>query len=156
MSIVDKPKVSNSVAESQVSKIIRMALLLVFNVGAIWFIYQASTKGFYQIAIVLGIIVVFFDIIFTLEKGYPFRYMAFGLAFMLIFVIYPIFFTTYIAFTNYGDGHLLTKEQALRQIEQETYLPAEGKSYTWTAYKSAEGNYALWLVDKTTGETLLA
>ena len=48
MSIVNKPKVSNSVAESQVSKIIRMALLLVFNVGAIWFIYQASTKGFYH------------------------------------------------------------------------------------------------------------
>lgn len=156
MSLVDKPKDTNSVAESQISKIIRLVLLLAFNVGAIWFIYQAYSKGFYQIAVVLGIIVVFFNIIFTLEKGYPFRYMAFGLAFMLIFVIYPIFFTTYIAFTNYGDGHLLTKEQALNQIETQTYLPAEGKSYTWTAYKSAEGNYALWLVDKTTGETLLA
>jgi ABC-type sugar transport system permease subunit len=156
MALVDKPKDSNSVAESQISKIIRMALLVAFNLGAIWFIYQAYSKGFYQIAIVLGIIVVLFNVVFTLQKGYPFRYMAFGLAFMLMFVIYPIFFTTYIAFTNYGDGHLLTKEQALDQIERATYLPLEGKSYTWTAYKSETGNYALWLVDKTSGETLLA
>jgi ABC-type sugar transport system permease subunit len=66
---------------------------------------------------------------------------------MLLFAIYPIFFTGYVAFTNYGDGHLLTKEQALTQILSETYLPEEGKAYTWTAYKSDAGTYALWLQD---------
>lgn len=156
MALVDKPKETISTAESQLSKIIRIALLVAFNIGAIWFIYQAYSQGFYQIAILLGIIVVLFNVIFTLQKGYPFRWMAFGLAFMLIFVIYPIFFTIYIAYTNYGDGHLLTKEQALLQIEKATYLSATGKSYAWTAYKSTDGKYALWLTDKTTGETLLA
>lgn len=156
MALVDKPKEAHSTAESQISKMIRFALLFVFNLGGLWFIYQAYTQGFFQIAVLLGIIIIFFDVIFTVKKGYPFRWMAFGLAFMLIFVIYPIIFTIYIAFTNYGDGHLLTKEQALIQIEKATYLPTEGRSYRWTAYRSETGNYAMWLVDKTTGETFLA
>jgi ABC-type sugar transport system permease subunit len=56
-------------------------------------------------------------------------------------------FTIYVAFTNYGDGHLITKEQAIPLIEKTTYLAEGGKSYTWTAYKNGAGDYALWLVD---------
>lgn len=156
MTLSDKPNNTHSIAESQLSKIIRIAFMIAFNAGAIWFIYQAYSKGFYQIAILLGIIVILFNVIFLLKKGYPFRWMAIGLAFMLVFVIYPIFFTLYIAFTNYGDGHLLTKEQALAQIENATYLPATGKSYDWAAFKSDDGKYALWLTDRSTGETFLA
>ena len=59
------------------------------------------------------------------------------------------------AFTNYGDGHLLTKEQAIPLIEKATYLPENGKSYSWTAFKSPAGDYALWLVNPE-GETFLA
>lgn len=149
-----KPKTTDS--ESPISKLLRFLFLAVFDIGSVWFIYQAIIKGFTQIAVILGIIAIFFNVVFLLKKGYPFRWMAFGLAFMLMFVIYPIFFTVYIAFTNYGDGHLLTKEMALQQIEKATYLPATGKAYTWTAYKSNDNQYAMWLVDKTDGSTWLA
>jgi ABC-type sugar transport system permease subunit len=72
-----------------------------------------------------------------------------------LFVIYPIVFTVYVAFTNYGDGHLLTKEQAIPLIEKATYLPESGRSYSWTAFKSPDGSYALWLINPQ-GETFLA
>ena len=72
MALADKPKDAHSIAESQLSKIIRVVFMIAFNAGALWFIYQAYSKGFYQIAILLGIIVVFFDVIFSLKKGYPF------------------------------------------------------------------------------------
>jgi ABC-type sugar transport system permease subunit len=81
--------------------------------------------------------------------------MAFGLAFLLLFMVYPLIFTIYVAFTNYGDGHLLTKEQAIPLIERQTFLPETGKSYRWTAFKSPEGEYALWLINPE-GETFLA
>jgi len=85
-------------------------LILVFDAIGIWFIVQAISLGYVELAIIVGIIVVAFNLIFTLDKGYPFRWMALGLAFLLMFNIYPIFFTVYIGFTNYGDGHLLTKK----------------------------------------------
>jgi len=134
----------------------RILFLIVFDLALGWFIFQAIAKGFNQIAIILSIIVVFFTIIFLVSKAHPYRWVALGLAFMLMFSIYPIIFTIFNAFTNYGDGHLLTQKQALVQIEKATYLPDAGKSYTWTAYKSPEGNYAMWLVDNADGASYLA
>lgn len=131
-------------------------LILAFDALGVWFIVQAISLGYVELAIIVGIIVVGFNIIFTLDKGYPFRWMALGLAFLVMFNIYPIFFTMYISFTNYGDGHLLTKKQALAQIQKVTYLPEDAKTYSWTAYRSPEGNYALWLVDNSDGQTYLA
>ncbi|MCK7580531.1 MAG: hypothetical protein MZV65_36070 [Chromatiales bacterium] len=70
----------------------------------------------------IGIIAVMFNLIFLLPQAYPFRWMAFGLGFLILFTIYPMVFTIYVAFTNYGDGHLLTKEQAIPLIEKQVYL----------------------------------
>ena len=66
---------------------------------------------------------------------------------MAMFTIYPIFFTVWVSFTNYGEGHLITKTQAVDQISKAKYLPETGLSYTWTAYKTPDGVYALWLKD---------
>jgi len=134
----------------------RILFLIIFDLALGWFIVQAISKGFYQIAVILGIIVIFFSIIFLIDKAHPYRWVALGLAFMLMFSIYPIIFTIFNAFTNYGDGHLLTQKQALLQIEKAMYLPETGKSYTWTAYKSPEGLYAMWLVDNADGTSYLA
>ncbi len=142
-------------SESPISVIIRIILLGLFDVGAAWFIINAFRNGFSQLAIVLIIITVMLNLIFLLQKAYPYRWMALGLSFLILFTIYPILFTIYVAFTNYGDGHLLTKEQALQVIEKETYLSETGKSFSWTAYRSDDGNYILWLVNPD-GETFLA
>ncbi|MCK7479346.1 MAG: hypothetical protein M0C28_19795 [Candidatus Moduliflexus flocculans] len=56
------------------------------------------------------------------------------MGFLILFTIYPMFFTIYVAFTNYGDGHLLTKEQAIPLIEKAGLSCLKtGKSYSWTA-----------------------
>jgi ABC-type sugar transport system permease subunit len=81
------------------------------------------------------------------REAYPLRWMVVGLVLMTLFTIYPILFTIWVAFTNYGEGHLITKEQAVDQILDLTYLPETGRSYTWTAFRSADGEYALWLLD---------
>lgn len=152
--LVIEKKTNRSREESPLSKIILIILVIVFDVGAGWFIQNALSKGFTQLIVIVGIITVMLNLIFLLPKAYPFRWMAIGLSFLILFVIYPMIFTIYVAFTNYGDGHLLTKEQAIPLIEKATYLPEEGKSYSWTAYKSESGEYALWLVNAD-GETFI-
>ena len=137
------------------TKIISVLLLFLFDVGAIWFIISAVSQGFDQLYLVVAATAVMLNLIFLIPKAYPLRWMALGLSFLILFVIYPIIFTVYVAFTNYGDGHLLTKEQAIPLIEQTLYLPEEGKSYSWTAFQNPDGEYALWLVNPE-GETFLA
>jgi len=148
-------KKQGAIEESMFSKLIRIILLIVFDAGALWLIRNALINGFDQMVIVISVIAVMFTLIYLLPKAYPFRWMAFGLGFLVLFTIYPIVFTIYIAFTNYGDGHLLTKEQALPLIEKQTFLPDTGKSYSWTAFKADSGEYALWLINSD-GETFLA
>ncbi len=140
--------------KNPLTQIILLILVGLFDVGAVWFIQNAWSHGFTQLIIIIGIITVMLNLIFLIPKAYPFRWMALGLSFLILFVIYPIIFTVYVAFTNYGDGHLLTKEQALPIIEKATYLPEEGKSYSWTAFKAESGDYALWLINDD-GETFL-
>jgi len=130
------------------SSLLRFALLFVVDIALIWFTIQLITNGFYVIAIVIAVIIVFITYVFLAPKAYPLRWMAVGLSALLLFAIFPILYTTYVAFTNYGDGHLLTKVQAIEQIESELYLPEEGKAYQWVAYRSAEdGEYLLWIID---------
>ncbi|HSO14108.1 MAG TPA: ABC transporter permease subunit [Anaerolineales bacterium] len=148
-------KKSGMAEESHLSKLTRIILLVLFDAGVIWFVQNALTKGFDQLVVVIGIIAVMFNLIYLLPQAYPFRWMAFGLGFLILFTVYPMVFTIYVAFTNYGDGHLLTKEQAIPLIEKQTFLPEAGKSYSWTAFKSDSGDYALWLINPD-GETFLA
>jgi len=154
---IPTPRTKSSLApeETPLSKLTRFILIALFDAGAIWFIQNAISRGFSQLAITLTVIALMLNLIFLIPRAYPFRWMALGLSFLILFVIYPIIFTIYVAFTNYGDGHLLTKEQAIPLIERATYLPETGRSYSWTAFKSPEGAYALWLVSPE-GETFLA
>ena len=151
----ERSKKPGKTEESFLSRLIRIIFLVLFDAGVIWFAQNALAKGFDQLVIVIGIIAVMFNLIFLLPQAYPFRWMAFGLGFLILFTVYPMFFTIYVAFTNYGDGHLLTKQQAIPLIERQVFLPEAGKSYSWTAFKSEAGDYALWLISPE-GETFFA
>lgn len=154
-SVKKSPGINQLGTENPLSMLMRYVFIGLFDAGAGWFMFSTWKLGYDQLTIVIAIITVLMNAIFLLKQAYPYRWMAVGLAFMILFTIYPILFTIYIAFTNYGDGHLLTKEQALPIIQETTYLPEAGRSFTWTAYKSDQGDYALWLVDPD-GNTFLA
>ncbi len=141
--------------EKSIGLLIRFLLIALFDIAIGWFIIRAFGLGFTQLGAVLAVIAVMLNVIFLHPKAFAYRWMALGLSFLILFVIYPLIFTVYVAFTNYGDGHLLTREQALEDILKVTYLPENAKSYSWTAFKSADGTYALWLVSPA-GETFLA
>jgi ABC-type sugar transport system permease subunit len=142
-------------AESPISALLRVIFIVIFDIAAGWFLYHAYSRDYLQLVVVVGLIAVMFNVIFLLPQAYPYRWMALGLGFLILFTIYPMIFTIYVAFTNYGDGHLLTKQQALEEIEKTTYLAEGGRSYRWTAYRSQSGDYALWLVDPD-GQSFLA
>ncbi|WP_300344308.1 ABC transporter permease subunit [Nesterenkonia sp.] len=52
-----------------------------------------------------------------LQRGaLPAKYLAPGLVFLLIFQIFVVLYSGYVAFTNYGTGHNSTKEHAVSAI----------------------------------------
>ncbi len=130
------------------SPFLRLAFLIALDAAAIWFLARVVSLGYYPLAAATFVVLVAVNIILLRRTAYPIRWMVVGLVLMAMFTIYPILFTIWVSFTNYGEGHLITKEQAINQILREKYLPEMGRAYSWTAFKSAEGEYRLWLQDE--------
>ena len=129
------------------SGLLRVALLIAVDGGVGWLVSKLLALGYVPFAAVLLVLTLVVNLILLLRKAYPLRWMVVGLVLMGLFVIYPIVFTVWVAFTNYGEGHLVTQQQAITQILKAKYLPETGMSYSWTAFKDPQGNYVLWLKD---------
>ncbi len=129
------------------SLLLRLGFLFVADAFALWFLINLVALGYYPLATAFGLLALLINVVLLRQGAYPLRWMVIGIFFMTLFAIYPILFTVWVAFTNYGDGHLLTKEQAIAQILNEKYLPETGKAFSWTAYRNEQGEYALWLID---------
>ena len=115
------------------SRLIQFILLVALDIGTVWFLIKLADLGYFPLAAAVLIIAIFVNVVLLRKKAYPIRWMLVGLVFMGLFTIYPIVFTVWVAFTNYGESHLITKQQAIDQILNLTYLPETGKAYSWTA-----------------------
>ncbi len=133
---------------SFVSRIaLRLIALAVVDAFALWLLYLLLRDGVWPLAVVLIVVTLLVNIVNLTDRLYPLRWMSPALAVIILMVLYPLLFTVYTAFTNYSDGHLLTKAQAIRRLAQEQFLPEGGITYKWAAFRSPEGEIALWLVD---------
>lgn len=138
-----------------VNVVLRIILLLAIDGFALWFALQAFAEGFPSLGVVIAVITAGVNYIILVRDMYPLRWMLLGLILMAMFAIWPILLTVFVAFTNYGDGHLLTKPQSIEQISKERFVPEGGAAYSWTGYINDDGNYVLWLQNDA-GESFLA
>ncbi len=141
---------------------LRLIALGIIDSFSIVLIYTFIHDGLWPLAALITVTTVVVNVINLWERYYPLRWMSGAVAIIMLFVLYPIIFTVYTAFTNYSDGHLLSKVQAVRRIGQDTFLPEGGMVYSWTAFRSTDGEILLWLNDAEgnayfgrTGEPLL-
>ncbi len=120
--------------------------LAAFNAMALTFIYTFLQDDNLNLVVVFSIITLLANIVIFVPRLWPLRWIAPGLLLALLFVIYPIVYTVVTAFSNYGDGHMLTKGQVASLLEQQQFIPENAQTYRWIVYQNAAGNYALWLV----------
>ena len=141
---------------ASIGKWFGIGIIVVLDLVLAYFSFHLFKMGYTPLAIIFLFIVAIISFAFFVPKAHMFKWMAFGLAAWLLFSIFPIFYTIYNGFTNYGDGHLITKEQAVQQIETETFLPSDSRTFvSWVAYKGSGDDYLLWIKDDA-GETMMA
>ncbi|MFN2273988.1 MAG: maltose ABC transporter permease MalF [Anaerolineales bacterium] len=148
-------KFSESATLSTGSLLMRLVLLAVIDAFVVWFILALVPRGNIILAVAVAIIAAIVNIVVLYSEAAPLRWMIVGLVLMAMFAVYPILYTVYVSTTNYGFGHLLTKEQAIQQFENTKYLPEGKGAFTWTAFRSDDGNFALWL-QNVQGQSYLA
>lgn len=133
----------------------RLVSLALIDAFTIWFVYQLVVDGNLFLAVLITVITLLLNAFFTSPRLYPYRWFSPGLALMLLMVFYPLAFTFYIAFTNYGTGNILTQQQALQQITQQRYAAEDAVGYEWTAYQNEAGEVLLWLRSEETDEVFI-
>ena len=128
--------------------LLRIGGLIIFDAFALFFIYLLLSDGYWPLAAIIGVITLVMNYIFLSPAAYPMRWMSPGLAFMLLISVYPILFTIYISFTNFGASNLLPKTQAIEVLERRTFLPETGATLTYTVFVNEANNqeFGLWLI----------
>lgn len=124
----------------------RYLFLAIIDVFLVWLAIALAQGGFPIISVGFVLTAALVTAIYTIPSLAAYRWMAIGLSLMLLFSIYPILYTFYLATTNTNQSHILTKTKAIERIERETYLPDDGKVYDWTGFQNEDsGEYLLWL-----------
>ncbi|MCL2270758.1 MAG: ABC transporter permease subunit [Treponema sp.] len=128
---------------------IRIAGVSLFCLLGGWLVFRFFTDGFYTIGFFVGAAVLFVLIVSIPKSFIAWRWLAAALVMVILFTVYPIFYTFYLSFTNMGGGHLLTKTQAVKRLSREMYSPEDSRPWSWTAYR--KGNEFLLLLDEGDG-----
>lgn len=68
------------------------------------------------------------------------RWLAPGLVFVIIFVVWPVIYTGYVSVTNWATGNVLTQTQVVEQLEQEIIrVEGEGTVLELAIYEGPDG-----------------
>ncbi len=128
--------------------LVKIFILSILDALAVWSATILFTEHKYIFLTILVLVTVVINYIYLSEKAYPLRYILPGTFFMILLVVYPIFYTVYVSFTNYGTGNILSKNQVIDQIENRYYLPDDSRDFSYEAFKLPdESKYAILLQD---------
>ncbi len=100
----------------KLGKLLKLSFVGLLNVFFFWIAFFLFNNAYYVLGTLFMILVMLIDFFIFNPKGYPYRYIAPALVLLTVLVIYPIYFTIKTAFTNYGTGHYMSKEEAIERL----------------------------------------
>jgi arabinogalactan oligomer/maltooligosaccharide transport system permease protein len=137
--------------------IVKIILLSSFNAIAVWAAYVLADRRHWIALGVLAVTTVGVDIIYLgHRRSLPAKFIIPATLFMVAFQIVPILYTIQVALTNYSTGHVISKADAIKQIELTSLQPpANGKTYVMAPARDASGDVVLILQDQGSGATFV-
>src|SRR4029079_7194936 len=95
----------------------KIALLAVITAIAVWLaIPLFAAEEWLLLAIVILTTLVLYAV-YLQPWHIPLKYLVPGTIFLILFQVIPVVFTFATAFTNFGDGHRGTKDEAITSIQ---------------------------------------
>lgn len=119
--------------------VVKVILLAVIDALAVFGIWVLIAKGDWVTAGIFLVVVAGVNWIYLRPGLLPGKYLTPGLIFLAVFQIFVIIYTGFIAFTNAGDAHNSTKEDAIAQIisTSQDRVP-DSPEYTVQVFKQAD------------------
>ena len=91
----------------------------------------------------LAVTLVALNVVYLPRRYVPMKYLLPGLFFLAVFGVYPVLYTAYVSTTNYGTGFVLTKDQAIDQIQSQSVGQVEeATAFDATPMRGPDGSFA--------------
>jgi arabinogalactan oligomer / maltooligosaccharide transport system permease protein len=150
------PSLAVTLFSGSVGFAVKIALLSVMNALTVWAtIVLADHHKWVAVAALIAVTAII-DWIYLTPRGFPAKFLVPGTIFLIAFQIIPVIYTVQVAFTNYSTGHVLTKSEAITQIRQNSFVPADnGRTFTMAPALAANGGLVLLMVDQDTGKAFV-
>jgi arabinogalactan oligomer/maltooligosaccharide transport system permease protein len=118
------------------AKVVIMALIDAIGVFGV---YQAWTVRSMPIVVVMVLLVIAANVVYFSKRMIPAKYLYPGMVFLLVFQIYVMAYTAYVSFTNYGQGHMGTKQDAITAIQGQNQVRSESNTDTYKITLLSQG-----------------
>ncbi|MFE1663967.1 ABC transporter permease subunit [Microbacterium sp. P02] len=113
--------------------LVKLVLMAGINALGVMTILAAWNEQAWLIVGASVVLVVIADVVYFSKRAIALKYLYPGLVFLFVFQIFIFGYTAYIAFTNYGTGHVGTQEQAVNAALSQGERRIEGSdSYPLT------------------------
>lgn len=96
--------------------LLKLLLLGIVDAIAVYGVVILASAGQWLVAAIVAVVTVIVNWIYFSRRKLPAKYLAPGVIFLVIFQVFVLVYTGYIAFTNYGTGHNGSKEQAVSSL----------------------------------------
>jgi len=121
----------------------KIVLLGAADAVAIVGLVTALDKKAWGYVALLLVTLIALNVAFLPRRFVPMKYLLPGVFFLAVFGMYPVVYTAYTSTTNYGTGHVLSRANAVDQIQSQSVKPVEGATrYDVTPLKDADGVFA--------------
>lgn len=97
----------------------------------------------------LGVAALSLNVVYLWPRARASKWILPGFIFMAIFVIWPVIYTAFVSFTNWSDGHILSKQQAIDRLESETIRGGEeAELLPLYVFRNDAGEIRFWIPDE--------
>jgi len=100
---------------------LKMILVKLLGLGildalAVYALFVLAGAGQWLVAAIVAVVAALVNWVYFSRRRLPAKYLTPGIIFLVLFQVFTLVYTGYIAFTNYGTGHNGSKEQAVSSL----------------------------------------
>ncbi len=127
-------------ASGWVAKVVLVGLVDALAITGLLIAWEQEAWGYVG---VLAVTLVALNVVYLPRRYVPMKYLLPGLFFLAVFGVYPVLYTAYASTTNYGTGFVLSRDQAIDQIQSQSVGPVpDSVRYDVTPLRGADGHFA--------------
>ncbi|WP_127792205.1 ABC transporter permease subunit [Agromyces sp. LHK192] len=135
--------------------LVKLIALGIVDALAVYALFVLIGAGQWIPAVVVAAVTVVVNWIYFSRRKLPAKYLTPGVIFLVVFQVFVLIYTGYIAFTNYGTGHNGTKEQAVSSLMASSLQRVEDSpTYPITVVEQG-GELGLLVTDPESGDAFV-